>query len=148
MGDVPQYSIKKINTADEIASMMAQIPDMVARLEKRTDPAEHYKKLAAHAENFILFSEDEACAYAAIYANDMKEQVAFITFIGCIPSKRHMGYGQILYDYVCDYARTKKMKVLRLEVAIDNVNAMGFYKKNGMHEVGKTKHGLIMEKRL
>ncbi len=149
MRTVLKYRIKKITTADEISEMMSKIPDMVERLKERRNPQNHYEKLASFADNFILLSEnEEVCGYVAVYANDFKTQIAYITFIGCVPQKRHMGYGQKLFDYACERAKDRGMSTLKLEVAYDNENAIGFYKKNGMREVGQTTHGFIMEKQL
>ena len=85
--------------------------------------------------NYAIFIEacanDSPLGYAAMYANDIKSRVAYLTLIAVRPDYQNMGIGSALLAKCVCCAKDYNMKLLRLEVRKRNANAISFYKKNG-----------------
>ena len=60
-----------------------------------------------------------------------------IITIDVSPQARRRGAGTVLMDWMRDRARAVRAQALRLEVAVDNTEALGFYKSLGFVEVGR-----------
>lgn len=96
----------------------------------RANFEELFNKIDKFAE-FIVAYDEEALGYVAMYANDKKGKVAYITLIGVRPQYRGKHVGKRLLMECCKIALSQGMKEIKLEVRNKNEKAMTFYEKNG-----------------
>jgi ribosomal-protein-alanine N-acetyltransferase len=101
----------------------------------------------AHPSAFSIVLEDQpkaelghgdllGFAIARTFRSRGKEVFHIIT-IDVAPVARRRGAGTMLMDWMAAKARDLRLKTLRLEVAVDNTDALGFYKRLGFTEVGR-----------
>ena len=84
--------------------------------------------------------------YCYIYEvnNEIRGYIIFNTVLDelhllniCIaPAYQNKGYGQLLLDWLIDFARVNKIKTLYLEVRSSNRAAIQLYETSGFNEVG------------
>ncbi len=63
--------------------------------------------------------------------------VLHIITIDVAPAARRRGMGTRLMDWMAAKGRELHVQALRLEVAVDNADAIGFYRRAGFAEVGR-----------
>ena len=88
------------------------------------------------AKYFVVIFQEEIIGYLGLWIVIDKAQ---ITTIAIKESCRGYGLGQLLLNYVMDYAR-HTCEVMSLEVRITNVVAQHVYKKLGFQYGGKRKN--------
>ncbi len=140
------FVIEPVYSAREIENIISSIPDVLSSLQKRVVIPEYCKKIATNADNFILKDGEFCKAFISVYANDYNAKVAYITQIFCISGERHKGYGSYLLNFVADFAAGKGMTKIKLEVAVDNINAINCYQKHAFTETSRTERSIFMEK--
>ena len=81
--------------------------------------------------------------------------VFHIITIDVAPTARRRGVGTLLMKWMTDKGQELRLQALRLEVAVDNADALGFYTRMGFAEVGRiagyylgTIDALVLECRL
>ena len=80
---------------------------------------------------FIVAEAMEVYGYAALYTNDTKEHVAYLSLIAVEKGHQGMGVGSALLGACEDIAIDSGMKSMRLEVRKDNHDAISFYGRHG-----------------
>lgn len=93
----------------------------------------------------VLLSIKEAMdvGIIAFYANNLENNIAYITLLGILPSFQSLGIGQQLLEESYSIAKNEGMLNMRLEVYYKNLKALYFYKKNGFIETGEKKNGSL-----
>lgn len=89
------------------------------------------------AADFLVAYNKNILGYAAIYANNISMQTAYITLIAVRPEFQNEHVGKSLLLECLNIANIRGMQKLRLEVLDNNLTAIRFYKKNGFEEDGK-----------
>ncbi len=81
--------------------------------------------------------------------------VFHIITIDVAPTARRRGVGTLLMDWMAAKGRDLHLQALRLEVAVDNLDALGFYERLGFSQVGRiagyylgTTDALVLEREL
>lgn len=111
-----------------IYSFKDEFPAFSPDKEKVLDLAD---KLSKFGVVKCIVNNDEICAYAGFYCNDIENRIAYISMIANTSKYRGQGYGKAILDEVCRTSIEAGMNKLRLEVRNDNVVAIGFYTRNG-----------------
>ncbi|HYK36044.1 N-acetyltransferase [Alloacidobacterium sp.] len=70
-----------------------------------------------------------------VYAREGKT-IGHIITIDVLPDARRQGTGRLLLCAIEEHFRTKKVGLIRLEVAIDNLHAQAFYRAMGYARIG------------
>jgi len=116
----------------QILSLLYRFDSIFVHLrEKVPDYNAFAKKLAKNALVYHVQKNKETCGLAVMYANDTKELTAFITLFGVLPKWQGKHLGRELMDVCSKEAIVNGMKRIRLEVDLDNHNAIAFYTRNG-----------------
>jgi GNAT superfamily N-acetyltransferase len=102
------------------AFMAAVLPDMIVHPEYLRD------EYGAVAEQ-----DGKILGYAVLRVDN---EVAFLRDLFVEPDRFRSGIGKTLFLHVTDYARDRGAKKLRL---VGDPNALGFYKRLGMTQVGE-----------
>lgn len=94
----------------------------------------NYNEILNKIDKYAIFISatvsNQFVGYAAMYANDMESETAYITMIGVIPDMQGLKIGKKLLDKCIEVAKVHGMKRIRLEVLKDNIKALMFYKNN------------------
>jgi ribosomal protein S18 acetylase RimI-like enzyme len=95
----------------------------------------------SHPSAFAALVEDEEGALLgfAIARTVRRRGKGFfhIITIDVLPSARRQGAGTLLMDWMAERARALRLAGLRLEVAVDNADAVSFYTRHGFREIGR-----------
>ena len=110
-------------TREELASFLTHPSAFSVLLEEKSRPGLGRGELLGFAIARTLRSRGKA--------------VFHIITIDVAPTARRRGIGTLLMDWMAAKGRELHMQALRLEVAVDNVDALGFYTRFGFIEVGR-----------
>ena len=113
-----------------------------------------------HPRSISIIAEDDStkAILGFIIAESYLEQgrgIGHIITIDVAPSERRKGLGGRLMNAMLDRLTGAGTAILRLEVAIDNIDAQGFYRRLGFSQTGRIRgfylgrlDALVMEKNL
>ncbi len=110
-------------TRDELSAFLAHPSAFSVLLEDRPTPSVPHGPLLGFAIARTLRTRGKA--------------VFHIITIDVSPAARRRGVGTLLMNWMADKARELHLQALRLEVAVDNHSALGFYQRLGFAEVGR-----------
>ncbi|MED1096532.1 GNAT family N-acetyltransferase [Bacillus capparidis] len=71
-------------------------------------------------------------------------QIGYVNLFYLVPKKRGHGAGRYLYEYAIKFFKKERVKEYHLTVSPTNKQAMRFYKKIGMKEIGTEKDGRVI----
>ena len=97
----------------------------------RSDYDEILNKIDKYAIFISATVSGKYVGYAAVYANDIEHDIAYITMIGVIQVMQGLKIGRKLLDKCIEVSKVRGMKKIRLEVLKENIKALEFYKHNG-----------------
>jgi len=118
-------------------------------LSQRVDLLEYSVKLAACAENFFAVCDAVDKAHAAVYANDMNTELAFLSSICILPAFRSEKISKPLLDACCRLASERGLRRISLEVDRGNQRAIAFYTRNSFKDCGDAgASGILMTRQL
>lgn len=113
-----EYIIKECDTAfDEAISDRHRYPELIEKIH-----------LCAM---FFAARNARSIGYAAVYANNSSNKIAYLTLIGVKSDTQHCGVGKSLLVCCEDAAKKNGMQMMLLEVNNSNINAKGFYSHMG-----------------
>ena len=107
---------------------------------------EYARKLNENAEIYFLINDaHEDIGMCAIYANDNKNKIIYISSISIKKEYISKGLGQYLLNYVFKLKYDYKMNHIKLEVKKNNQKAISFYRKNGFIITEEKSESYLME---
>ena len=122
---------------------------MFIPLEKRGFTYKEYaEKLYRDAEVYVAKAGNEDAGMIAFYCNDYKAYRAYLTSIVVKDIYQKSGIGAFLLGQMFRYCRKKKMKIIGLDVNLNNASAILFYTKYGFKKVKIEGESVYMEKNL
>lgn len=144
------FNFKQVRDTEAIYKVLLQFDCIFPHLkDKVSDYFDFSEKLKQNAEFYIALADGVVCGLVVFYANNLQSRVGYITLIGLLPEWQGRNIGYHLVEHCSNAARDKGMKLLRLEVDLDNVHAIRFYEKNGFTCCSKaTESSMYMEKTL
>ncbi|MCR5809468.1 MAG: GNAT family N-acetyltransferase [Clostridiales bacterium] len=89
------------------------------------------EKYANRAEVLRASIDGETVGFAAFYANDAINCIGFLSMIVVRREFQGFGVGREMMNEVLSRSSAVGMKMVRLNVRMDNAAAIMFYKKNG-----------------
>lgn len=99
-----------------------------------------------HSQGFVLVAENEK--WIGQLELSIKEyngtRIGYIHLYYLIPEKRGKGIGKDLYEYAVNFFREHGFTEYHLRVSVTNKNAMKFYQKLGMEELGSEIDGKVL----
>ncbi len=112
------------------------------------DLEEYAKKIVLYADIMIASNNNNDIGLIAIYCNDLKSKISFITSIGIDKVYQNHGVASDLLELAIKSAEQKGFQVIKLEVNSKNNNAMKFYKKSGFRQASQNGNIILMVKYL
>lgn len=86
--------------------------------------------------------------FAAFYANDVVQKIAFLSMIAVKKSYRRENIGSKILEFVEKEALQRGMLILKLEVSKENCGAINFYTKHGYSICDETNDTYYMKKEI
>lgn len=128
--------IKNVNNIIELKKFLEEI-DLCfpIPLSQKVNFDEYAKKAMEKGINFFAMTENKIIGVCMGYANDQKENIAYISTIAVLPQYRKLKVGQELISAFREYSIQNNMRFIRLFVHKENEVAIQFYKKNGFEKI-------------
>lgn len=140
---------KKVIDRNEIDYLLLQTD---SKMIKQTLFSDKYNQWVDKINNYGIFT---ACydgnvflGCIALYANDYKEHIGYLTYIAVVEHMIDKGIGKCLLKECERIAFEEKMKFLKLEVKRENLRAINFYVKQGYYTVSESETSFYMMKKL
>lgn len=93
-----------------------------------------FDKIDKNAIFLAAYDNDNIVGYAAMYANDFENKIAYLSLIAVKTDHQGKNIGSRLLSECEKKAQNNGMNELRLEVYNSNINAINFYKNRGYIE--------------
>ena len=134
--------ISAVHNANDIRKILIYFDKVFnPRISERIKDLEKYSlKLYKNAIVMIAKKSDEAIGFFALYANDYKSKIAYLTQIAILPEYQGCGIGKLLLDECIKNAVNRGMDKIRLEVLDTNIQAISFYQRNAFILEGNSKN--------
>ncbi len=105
---------------------------------------QYSKKLLKNSKVFsVVNNKGEHIGLLAIYVNDVKNQVAYISSLGLLPEYHGSGLSSALINMAFEVAIGNGMRSISLEVDVNNQKAISFYKKHGFNDTNVVKENTL-----
>ena len=110
--------------------------------ESQFDEAEWSKRAGnmngVRSIGFIAMDAGVACGIAGCFLDQTDDTQAHLISMWTAPTHRQQGVGRLLVNEILDWARNRKVRVLRLMVTSNNNPAIKFYERLGFSMTGRT----------
>lgn len=125
------FHLNKASETEIACHLSACDADFVPPLSHRVEINAYARKIASKATRFEAWSGGMLVGLVAMYCNDQKERVAYITSVSILEAWTGQGIGARLMDQCVEHAKASSMRQMRLEVAEANASAIKLYEKIG-----------------
>jgi ribosomal protein S18 acetylase RimI-like enzyme len=142
MSESIEYGMSKASRAQLVRHLSHCDTDFVPPLSDRVEINDYAGKLSSKAMRFEAWSGDKLVGLVAAYCNDQERRIAFITSVSVLKEWKGRGIAENLVHQCIAHARVSGMRQISLEVASDNLPAIGLYEKSGF-VAGKTKAAFV-----
>ena len=104
------------------------------------------EKIKVFPNGFVLVKENnEAIGQLELSIREYTgKHIGYVHLYYLIPKKREKGLGQELHQYALNFFKENHLNEYHLRVAPGNKQAMKFYLKNGMVEIGSERDGKVI----
>ncbi|WP_270181428.1 GNAT family N-acetyltransferase [Alkalihalobacillus sp. CinArs1] len=119
--------------------------------ERKADVEEEKKKIASMLRNetstiFVAEQDEKLVGYlVAVGSEAKKKRHAVYLVIGVLEKAQGTGVGTALFNKLEDWAESKNVHRLELNVATPNEGGLALYKKFGFEVEGLKRHSLLMD---
>ena len=141
--------IEQLSAARDILVVLQECRD--ALYDQRINDANVLKKQAwkffEHGVFRIAILEGKVVGFIAYYRNNEVTKVAFVSMFAVKPGERCCGVGSALISAMEEDCQRLGFKIIRLEVAETNNNAIEFYQRKGYVKASNKDEMILMEKR-
>jgi ribosomal protein S18 acetylase RimI-like enzyme len=131
MSETIEFGLNKAFTAEIAEHLLRCDFDFVPPLSDRVAICDYAKKIASKATRFEAWSGDKLVGLVAAYCNDQEKCIAYITSVSVLREWTGNGIAARLLKQCIEYAAASGMRQISLEVASDNMPAIGLYEKSG-----------------
>ncbi len=90
------------------------------------------------AASFLALTDGQPCGMVNCFVTEADPQTAEMTAFWVAPQQRGQGVGGALVAAIAGWAEAQGMTTLHAWVVEDNARALGFYRKHGFSETGRS----------
>jgi ribosomal protein S18 acetylase RimI-like enzyme len=137
-----KYRLNKASEAEIAEHLLRCDADFVPPLSGRVEITDYAKKIASKAARFEAWSDDRLVGLVAVYCNDLEKRIAYITSVSVSRESMGRGIGESMMRQCIARVKALGMHQVSLEVASDNMPAIGLYEKSGFI-AGRTKEPFV-----
>jgi|SRR5665213_891595 len=139
-------TLKQFAIIDNLNSFLEEVDDDFSpRLSSRIQLDAFASKIWQRATILTIYEKSRLSAFAAIYCDDKKRKLAYLTMIAVSKHCRGRGIARTLMRSSILYLRELRFSTLRLEVYKNNVKAIRIYQNLDFVVVRETSNSLIMD---
>lgn len=131
---------------EELLNLLTSINNDMDGILIQKDIPGYIDKIIDNAVIDYILDKDTMVAFIAYYANDYKNQKAFLSMLVVKKEIQGKSYGSQLLEKAFIKLKADGFKSFELEVARTNINAISFYKKYGFEIVRTMQSKLLMKK--
>lgn len=144
------FKMRKVKGLAEMLGVLKKFDDAFSPALSEIVPSleGHAKKLARHAENYLLMDGEEICGWISFYDNDEEGGVGYLTHLAVDEKYRGRGLGGELLRFFERECTKRGMNVLKLEVQKGNIRARRLYKEMGFKVSEELQSSIYMERDL
>lgn len=143
-----EISVNSINFKNLLDLLIKCDSDFVPALSSYVDIKLYCKKLHKKAEIISAKVDKRIAGITAIYCNNQKTRIAYISLL-CVDSKyRNKGIAKIMLKKAVQLALQKDMVVIRVQTSVYNSNAINLYYSQGYFFESKREFTIFMRKLL
>lgn len=136
-----------ITQENEISEVLSNFSPYLISLRKGEKfQKEMAQKFAKNATFRVVMCAEEIAGFVAFYVNNQVDKIAYISMIAVKEKFRKQGIGGLLLKECEKVSKLNAMKKINLEVLLDNISAIDFYKRNGFKCIENRKTTLLMSK--
>jgi ribosomal protein S18 acetylase RimI-like enzyme len=143
MKDCIEFGLNKAASSQIVGHLSDCDVDFVPPLSERFEIKDYAEKIANKATRLEAWSGDKLVGLLAVYCNDQQQGSAFITSVSVLKEWKGRGIAAGLMQQCIAHVRTTGMRQISLEVARDNLPAIGLYEKSGF-VTGITKEPFVV----
>lgn len=140
-----RYALNETSADDIYFHLLSCDPHFVKELSAKTDLQDYSKKMFDRAIRFEAWNDSELVGLVAAYFNDLETMTGFITNVSVSKKSEGKGIASQLMKNCLDYAKEYNFKRIRLEVGIENNNAIKLYNQHLFKITGEASQNLTME---
>jgi len=137
-----EFLLNKASEAEVAGHLKACDANFVPPLNERANINNYTRKIVSKSTRFEAWSNGELVGLVAVYCNDQKNLIAYITSVSVLKKWTGKGIATCLISRCIVHAKTSGMRQIDLEVANDNTAVIRLYKKSGF-VVGITKAPIV-----
>ncbi len=142
MSKLVKYRLNKASEAEIAEHLLRCDADFVPPLSGRVEINDYAKKIASKAARFEAWSDGRLVGLVAVYCNDPEKRIAYITSVSVLRESMGRGIAKSLMKQCIARVKALGMHQVSLEVASDNMPAIGLYEKSGF-VAGRTKEPFV-----
>lgn len=131
MSETIEFRLNKASEAQIAEHLLRCDAEFVPPLSGRVEIVGYAKKIASNAMRFEVWAGDKLVGLVAAYCNDQERCIAYITSVSVLKEWARKGVSANLMKQCIEWAETLGMRQVSLEVASDNIPAIGLYEKSG-----------------
>jgi ribosomal protein S18 acetylase RimI-like enzyme/SAM-dependent methyltransferase len=131
MSELIEYSLNMASESQLVGHLQTCDADFVPPLSGRVEIRDYAKKIASKATRFEAWSGNTLVGLLAVYCNDEKNRIAYITSVSVLRAWNGKGIAVHLLNWCIEHATTLAMRQIRLNVSSDNTAAITLYEKCG-----------------
>ena len=140
-----EYKVNKATKEDLFLHLQKCDNQFLPKLSSRINVKDYANKLFKKAITFEAWSSDKLVGLVAVYFNDEKSKIGYISNISVILNFENKGIASSLLNQTKTFANKKAFYVLLLEVNKQNINAISFYEKHDFELTSEKLELLIMK---
>ena len=129
------YTINKTTEFEIVNHLSACDADFIKDLVARINISEYGNKIYTRAVRFEAWADNILVGLVAAYCNDNINRIAYITSVSVLGLWQGNGIAAQLIQRCIEHVERLEMGSISLEVARENVPAIGLYTKNGFVDV-------------
>jgi ribosomal protein S18 acetylase RimI-like enzyme len=131
MIEIVQWRVNEASS-EQIAEHLRQCDaHFVPRLSSRVEVNKYAEKIANSAERFEAWIEGRLIGLVAVYCNEHKKNIAYITNVSVLREWGGKGVAAYLTERCIEHTRKMGMRRISLDVGSNNTRAVKLYEKSG-----------------
>ena len=119
--------------------------DFIPKLSQKVNLKDYSKKLFYNSYIMSVYNDDELIGFNCFYENNTNNKIGYLSIIHISSPFRGKGIFKVLMNRMISYLKSKDFKILRLEVANQNLYAKQVYKRFGFIKEEIVDAGIIMK---
>ncbi|ASO07972.1 GNAT family N-acetyltransferase [Arenibacter algicola] len=121
---------------EKIRILLYNLKDQLGEDFLKLDIEKYLNKLVSKAKIISIINQDKLEAFIAFYANDVNNEIGYITMLAVDQESQNKSLGKNLLNLTSSILKQQGFKFLDLEVNPNNAVAISLYESQGFKFIG------------